>query len=222
MGSIPMKKKNTRLEKKEIAEIVATLFAKKGFVGTTMRDISKGLNVSIASVYYHFKNKEDILFYIIESIGEELLSFLKKAKYETDDPLDQLYNMLTTHAILTIKKGKWVKVYVEEQHNLSKKSRVSIYRQHREIYDLYSEQIRKLEGCNEIHPGLLPVATFAIFGMINWCYWWYKQDGALTIGQIAEKLTKILFHGIVINHDGNNELTPDVNSLLPKTPFAIF
>ncbi|MBW1999042.1 MAG: helix-turn-helix transcriptional regulator [Deltaproteobacteria bacterium] len=61
-----MRKRKGFLEKEEITEVSARLFAEKSYAGTSMRDIAKGLNVSIASVYYYFKNKEDILFNIIE------------------------------------------------------------------------------------------------------------------------------------------------------------
>jgi hypothetical protein len=38
-------------------------------------------------------------------------------------------------------------------------------------------------------------ATFALLGMINWIYQWYKPEGALNSQQIAEQFSEILFSG---------------------------
>ena len=192
-----MKKREVHLERVEISEVAATLFAEKGFVGTSMRDIAKALNVSVASVYYYFKNKESILFNIIEAIGNKLLIVLRKAKSESDSPLEQMRMMLFCHVCLTKENRYRVKVYVEEQHNLSPRLRKIIYKQHREIYDCYVDQLRELQKSKVISREPLFITAFAIFGMLNWCYRWFREDGDLSIEDVAERLTGFLLHGIL-------------------------
>ena len=186
-----------RLEKERIIEVAAELFGEKGYPATSIRDISQALKVSIATLYYYFKNKEDLLFTIIESIGNDLLVMLKKAQDECDDPLDGLREMLFHHIAMTDKKKNRVKVYVVEQHNLSKKFKKIIYKQHREIYEVYVDQLRKLQGLGIISVEPLSVTAFAMFGMVNWCYRWYKGDGGLSIEDVAQRLIDLILHGII-------------------------
>jgi hypothetical protein len=40
-------------------------------------------------------------------------------------------------------------------------------------------------------------AAFALVGMINWIYQWYKPDGPLTGDAIVRQYTDIFFHGAV-------------------------
>jgi AcrR family transcriptional regulator len=186
-----------RLERDKIIEVAAELFGEKGYSATSIRDISQSLKVSIATLYYYFKNKEDLLFTIIDSIGNDLLLMLKKAQAASDDPLEGLREMLSRHITMTEKKKNRVKVYVEEQHNLSKRFKKIIYKQHREIYDVYVNQLRELKRLGIVAPESLSVTAFAMFGMINWCYRWYRADGSLSIEDVAKRLIDLLFNGIM-------------------------
>jgi TetR/AcrR family transcriptional regulator, cholesterol catabolism regulator len=38
-------------------------------------------------------------------------------------------------------------------------------------------------------------ATFALLGMINWIYQWYKPEGAMNSQQIAAQYSQIFFSG---------------------------
>lgn len=192
-----MKKGKSHLDKKVINEVAAKLFGEKGFAETTMKDITNGLNVSVAAVYYYYKNKDELLFSIIDSIGNELLTVLEKAKDESDDPLQQLYNMVYFHIILTKDNKNKVKVYVEQQHNLSTKFRKIIYKQHRKLYDIYVDQLRKLQKAKLISCEPLSITALSIFGMLNWCYRWYREDKLLTIEEVGQRILDIIFHGIL-------------------------
>ncbi|MBW2031613.1 MAG: TetR family transcriptional regulator [Deltaproteobacteria bacterium] len=187
----------SRLEKEKIIEVAADLFGEKGYAATSIRDISQALKVSIATLYYYFKNKEDLLFTIIESIGDDLLVRLKEARDKYEDPMEALREMLSRHIALTEKKKNMVKVYVVEQHNLSKRFKKIIYKQHREIYDVYIEQLRRLRDQGLISSEPLSVTAFAIFGMVNWCYRWFKQGGRLSINDVTQRLIDMIFYGII-------------------------
>ncbi|MBW1861496.1 MAG: TetR family transcriptional regulator [Deltaproteobacteria bacterium] len=192
-----MKRKKNQQEKKKIIGQSVLLFGRKGYAATSIRDISQALDVSIATLYYYFNNKEDLLFTIIESIGNDLLSILENVRDETEDPLEGLRNMLSSQIALTDKKKDMVKIYVEEQYNLSKKSREIIYKQHRKIYDVYIDQLKELRRRGIISSDQLSVTAFAIFGMVNWCYRWYQRDGGLSIEDVTQRLINMIFYGIV-------------------------
>ena len=49
-------------KKQEILDAAALLFQKFGLNKTTMNDISKHLNIGKATLYYYFKNKQELLY----------------------------------------------------------------------------------------------------------------------------------------------------------------
>lgn len=71
--------------KQKIMEIARVLFANQGFEGTSIREIAKAAEVNIASVNYHFSNKEN-LFNEILHLGYLDCSQKIRAFYELNQP----------------------------------------------------------------------------------------------------------------------------------------
>ncbi|MCC8097585.1 MAG: TetR/AcrR family transcriptional regulator, partial [Eubacterium sp.] len=58
--------KNADVRKNEILDTAEVLFNKKGYAATTVEDILKEIGIAKGTLYYHFKNKEDILLAMID------------------------------------------------------------------------------------------------------------------------------------------------------------
>lgn len=69
-------KEKSRLAKEEIAGASLELFTRKGFKGTTVRDISQKSGRSMGCIYHHFPNKEEIFSYLI--MRQEILPGLER------------------------------------------------------------------------------------------------------------------------------------------------
>lgn len=69
--------KKPEIRRNEIIDISKKLFQEKGYLNTTTQDIISGLGISRGLLYYHFKSKEDILFYIVKMHIEPILSHFK-------------------------------------------------------------------------------------------------------------------------------------------------
>ena len=195
-------KKEVPIEKEKIIRVTAALFGEKGYAATSVRDIAQALDASIAMIYYYFKNKEEVLFSILEASGGNLAITIDKAVKENGDPLDRVRRMLFEHICAIPERKNWMRVFVEEQGNLSKKHQNIIYKQHRRIYDIYNEQLRELKKLNlvTIDEKDFPVVVFAMLGMANWTYRWYRE-GRSPIEDVARTTVDLFCHGI-LNHTG--------------------
>lgn len=65
--------KDPEIRRAEIMEASMLLFMEKGYANTTTQDIVDKVNISRGLLYYHFKNKEDILYCLVERYSEKLL-----------------------------------------------------------------------------------------------------------------------------------------------------
>lgn len=65
--------KDPEIRRAEIMDASMLLFMEKGYANTTTQDIVDKVNISRGLLYYHFKNKEDILYYLVERYSEKLL-----------------------------------------------------------------------------------------------------------------------------------------------------
>lgn len=65
--------KDPEIRRAEIMDAAMLLFMEKGYANTTTQDIVDKVNISRGLLYYYFKNKEDILYCLVERYSEKLL-----------------------------------------------------------------------------------------------------------------------------------------------------
>ena len=72
--------------KESVIKAATKIFAKKGFDGTSMREIAKSAHLTKPMIYYHFKNKEDLYLYILENSISMLSKKVEKVTSEDREP----------------------------------------------------------------------------------------------------------------------------------------
>lgn len=80
-------RKDAETRKHEILDAAHSLFATKGFDGTSTNDILEAIGIARGTLYHHFKSKEDILNALIDRYAEQLLGAARQAAADTTLPL---------------------------------------------------------------------------------------------------------------------------------------
>jgi AcrR family transcriptional regulator len=191
-----VKRSNT---KKKILKKATELFYEHGFVKASIRDIVRAVGVTNSTVYIHFRNKDEILYSIIENIGSTLIAELQKVASKHADPIVCLREMIFRQVCLIKEKRKEIKIYVEEQYQLPTPLRKKALAQQRQIYDIYYHQIDELKKKGFTNDVDQTVVTFCIFATMNWAYRWFRDRKRLSIEAVAEDMIRILFSGILRN-----------------------
>jgi len=62
--------------REEILRVALQLFTEKGYESTSTRDIGEALGITKPALYYHFRNKEDIVASLIAERRDELAEFI--------------------------------------------------------------------------------------------------------------------------------------------------
>ena len=76
--------KEPEIQRAEIMDAAMILFMEKGYTNTTTQDIVDKVNISRGLLYYHFKNKEDILYCLVEQYSDRLLKDIYIIVYDED------------------------------------------------------------------------------------------------------------------------------------------
>jgi len=189
---------NKNYTREKILDKSIVLFAELGFAKASIRDLVRAVGVTNSTVYVHFKNKDQILFSIIENIAAVLREELDVAiKKHHDDPVKCLQEMIFRQVYLIKERSKEIKIYIEEQNHLPADLRKKVLRQHRELYDVYYNKILEIRDKGLARGIDKVVITFGIFAMMNWAYRWFRDDGRLSIEKVAEGIIDIFFNGIL-------------------------
>src|ERR1043165_4490237 len=136
-----------------------------------MRDISRATGVSLAGLYHYCKSKEELLFLIQDHCFGRVLDSLESRIKDIDDPLAKLRILIDNHLSFFAANMAEMKVLSHEAESLSGDlhSRVST---RKERYAKLARRIlREIQGQDGKGAGVdLTVATYALFGMMNWIY----------------------------------------------------
>ena len=173
------------------------LFYERGYAGASVREIVKAVKVSNSILYHYFKDKNELLYVIIERIGRELIESLRAIQDAYNNPVEALSKMILTQISIIKEKKKEAKIFLEEQYQLNDVYKKKILKQHREIYNIYKRQLELLEKEGKLRHVNKAVADFSIHGMMIWSYRWYREGGRFSIEDVARAITDIFFYGIL-------------------------
>lgn len=151
----------------QIVKVASDLFSKKGFKGTTTREIARGAGISEAVIFKHFSRKEDLYKAIIDSRcidteGESCLIGMLKGKKGKEVFTTVAVHMLEEHH----KDPSFMRLLTYsalEQHTLSE---LFIKTRALELLGFLEDKINELirEGwMREVDPAL---AARAFIGMV--------------------------------------------------------
>lgn len=190
-------KKRMRLTQKAIVATAAELFAGKGFGATSLDDIAERLGATKGALYYHVKNKEEILrliYLMVLTVSEEPLARIAEADLPPDEKLGRA---IAHHAAVAADRSPAMIVFYREQPHLTGPFAKEIILR-KKAYETYFARII-MEGqaagifTKEIDP---KIATFGILGMCNWLSQWYKTDGSFTHQRIAAMFVQMVERGL--------------------------
>jgi len=188
-------RKNYKYEK--ILSVSANLMSQKGFRGVSFQEIAERSKLPKSSLFYYFRNKEELLLRILEGPFDECYrNFQKIAQNDKLGPKEKLYKAIENHLSLLIEHRPNSIIFLNELRSLSAKNRRIHFLTEIKKYEKGFEKIiveMKKEGYFEAINSKSVV--FGILGMLNWVMRWYRNDGPLTIEEITADFYRMLTKG---------------------------
>jgi TetR/AcrR family transcriptional regulator, cholesterol catabolism regulator len=172
----------------------AQVFAEKGYHQASIRDIARATNVSLSGLYYYFKSKEELLFLIQDHAFGTLARNLDQLLEGVDDPHRRLRLLIENHLRFFVNNMAEMKVLSHEADALTGELRERVNARKRVLSDRAMEILRTLKPDHDID---LRIATFALFGMMNWLYNWYRPGRDVGVERLAEDMSRLFLGGFL-------------------------
>lgn len=182
-----------------ILRTAASIFAEKGYHQASIRDIARATRVSLSGLYYYFDSKEELLFLIQDHAFGTLDETLERLLEGVTDPHRKLRLVVENHLRYFVGNMAEMKVLSHEAASLAGEYRDRVNARKRRLTDRVMEILGELQPDNGMD---LRVATFSLFGMMNWLYNWYRPDRDLPVERLAEDMSR-LFLGGFLQRDGS-------------------
>ena len=174
------------------------LFYKKGYPNTTIREIGEKASISTSVLYHYFKDKEEVLFEIIQIAGDDLFKLLHDIIEREKDAVKCLEKMINAHMVeWCLKRKKESKIIVMDDAWLTRERRKINIESQRKLYSLYKDRLVELRKKKLIIDADLTVLCFSIFGIIAQSIRWFNEKGPLSKEEVAQNVINVLFNGIL-------------------------
>jgi AcrR family transcriptional regulator len=182
----------------QILETAARIFCEKGFDKASMEDVADAVGLTKAGLYHHIGSKDELLFAIM-SYGMDL--FEEKVLNRVmaiPDPLERLKVALRGHVLLVIRdRPKEVTVILHETNALRGRYRDRINARKKRYIKFLEKTFREMIKSGTARRVDPSAAAFAMLGMINWIYQWYRPGGRLNEEAVADALSDVFLGGIL-------------------------
>jgi TetR/AcrR family transcriptional regulator, cholesterol catabolism regulator len=190
-----MSNTTTGLSVEVILNTAAKLFATNGYRATSLNDVAGLLNVTKPALYYHFKNKHEILSSIFTIIMDIYLEKALEIEKLSISPKEKLQMLIESHALAVLNNKEYSIIFFKESIELDKNARKKLKIDMKIYEDIFKKVIN--QGVEEgTFKNLNSEAlVMGIFGMTNWLYYWYEENGDISKEQICDLYLTVLQTG---------------------------
>jgi AcrR family transcriptional regulator len=186
--------------RQEILRTAARLFQQRGYDATSMNDVAASLKLSKGGLYHHFQSKDEILFEIMNHAMDITEERVLGPVRGIANPEERLRALIRLHIEVVLSpRDREITVMLHENHPLPPALRRRINGRKKEYIHFLENLIAEIQGSRRAAPRVSPrAAAFALLGMINWIYQWYKPEGELQVQNLVPQFTDILFGGLLV------------------------
>lgn len=184
------------MTRKEILDASAQIFSQKGYHGTSMQDIAGAVNLQKASLYHHVSSKQEILFELLNR-GLYLLTDKVEHSINIDcSPDENLREAIAAYLTALTEHQDVTSVLLLEYRSLEpqylKRHIIERDRFEQVWRNLIESGVQeKIFSCDD--PSM---AARALLGVMNWTVTWFRSDGPMSAGDIADQITDLYLLGL--------------------------
>ena len=171
--------------REEIQRAAATLFFAKGYEATTVRAIADELGIKSASIYYHFPDKEQILFEVVRDVLELSLAGIKDALAAVPAPEQRLAALVVHHVALNALRAREATLAETELRSLTGERLRHVVAQ-RDAHEALVQGVLddgRRAGVFELLD--VKLTAYAVISMCLNVGAWFRPDGRLTLEEVA-------------------------------------
>lgn len=187
-----------------LLELATRMFAERGYVAASLRDLAEVAGVTAAAVYYHFPKKEELLRQIVFEGLERLSAQVMNALAGAGSPEGRLEAVIRAHLHYNVECPREAKIIIEESRYLNEVDYAAAREKQLGVLNAYRTCIRQLMQEGRLVEAEPSLAAFGITSVILGWYRWYRTDGPLSKEAAFEYMVSFALGG-VLQHGTRNQ-----------------
>jgi AcrR family transcriptional regulator len=181
-----------QVQKARMLKAAAKCFNRKGYSGTSLRDVADVLGLTDAALYYYVRNKEELVYLCYVRAADLGREALERASAEGQNGMDVMLRYFRYHIEMMVGERGPIAIMSEipSLEPLHREEVLELSRLHSANFEAVLEagiQDGSIEKCN------VRMTGNAIMGSINWIPKWYHGDadqGRILVAEFPEILAR--------------------------------
>jgi TetR/AcrR family transcriptional regulator, cholesterol catabolism regulator len=188
--------------KDEVLAAAIALFSRKGYHGTTVREIADEAGMLSGSLYAHYASKEEMLFDIVQRAAEQFITGIAPIVASDQPASAKLRSAMRSHLAVMAQSRDAAAIYLHEWKALTGERRTIIATKRNAYEDGLAAIIREGAATGQFRPVDAKFARLLVLSALNWLYQWYDPAGPLGPDAVADKFADLLLHGLAQAEEG--------------------
>ncbi|HSK06277.1 MAG TPA: TetR/AcrR family transcriptional regulator [Acidimicrobiia bacterium] len=187
----------TRNTRADVVAAAGRLFARRGYHGTSMRDLGRELGLLGSSLYAHVDSKQDLLVEVVEDGARLFHESARRASTVPGSALERLRALVTGHVEVVLSHQDVVRTYLNEARMLDDDHRARVIAARDSYEKTFREVIADGIGDGSFRPDVDPkMSSIFILSVLNALERWYRPDGELDGDALAERMARFVEAGL--------------------------
>lgn len=185
----------------ELVNAAARLFRRKGFDGTSTRDIAAAVGMHSGSPFYHFKSKGALLYAVMDegmrSAIARQTTALNAAAQTVPDAVALLRVLIRNHFDVLLGPGSdFIPVMLYESRSITARQRASLAKLQGDYESVWEPVLQALSGDGRLQCPV-KLARLLIFGALNWSVQWFDAKKGASLDELADAAMALFIGGSV-------------------------
>lgn len=186
-----MREEVADFKRASIVKEAARQFYLKGYDGTRIDEIASSLGVTKPFIYYHFKNKTEILDEICVQSTAISVETLEAAIVRHEQAIEQLHKAVRQLVLEVVADQVGIGICFREEKYISPPARKRLEANRRRFDRLLGDLLSRANREGSIAVQDPQIAAQVLTGAITWSFVWYREGGRLKPDEFADHILQL-------------------------------
>ncbi|MDR3469373.1 MAG: TetR/AcrR family transcriptional regulator [Xanthobacteraceae bacterium] len=180
-----------------ILAAATTLFARQGYMRTSISELADACQLSRGALYHYFESKEAILFTILDVHVRRMIADVERARAQHERTVDQFRAVIRAIVALNARSSDEQRLILNDLSFLEPEDQQTIKDLERRLVDTISELLARLDEEGKIVKRTKKVYSMILFGILNFSHTWYDPKGGVDPQEFADRIVDLYLHGFL-------------------------
>jgi len=171
------------------------LFAQQGYMRASIAELAEACRLSRGALYHYFQSKEAILFAILDAHVRRMIADVEAAIASKSTTFDQFRAAIRAIVELNARSSNEQRLILNDLSFLSESEQTMIKSLERQIVDLVSDLLIRLDKEGKIVKRTKKIYTMMLFGILNFSHTWFDPAGGITPTEFADMIVDLFMYG---------------------------